>query len=116
MGFDEHKKHLNQELEQFTSILNEILPRYLTLMNKKNANEKEEKELGEMENYLIEVNGKITEIKTMLDQDLFGETMNHYYKAKQEALEGGGDAQKRLESLRKVFIQSIQNEDYFNWN
>ena len=116
MGFDENKKLLNQELEQFNSILNEILPRYLTLMKKKEVTPEEEKELGDIEHYLIEVNGKITEIKTKLDQDLFGEKMNHYYEKRRGIMQNDDESQERLEKLRKHFIQSIQGDAIFNWN
>lgn len=116
MSLDEHKKQLNQELEQFNSILGEILPRYLTLMKKKNASMEEERELGEIEHFLIEVNAKIAEIKNKLDQDLFGQTMNQYYAAKQAAQKGDLEAQKRLSHLRSVFLESVQGDEFFNWN
>ena len=116
MGLDEHKKLLNRELEQFNSILGEILPRYIKLMKKKGTSVEEEKELGEIEHFLIEVNAKIAEIKNKLDQDLFGETMNQYYEAKQAAIGGDADAQKRVKKLRKVFLESVQGDDFFNWN
>ena len=63
MGLDEHKKLLNKELDQFNLILGEILPRYILLMKKKDITPEEEKELGEIEHFLIEVNGKIAAIK-----------------------------------------------------
>lgn len=116
MGLDEHKKLLNQELEQFNTILGEILPRYILLMKKKGASKEEEKELGEIEHFLIEVNAKIAEIKNKLDQDLFGETMNLYYAAKQAASNGDQYAQKRLDKLRTVFLESVQGDAFFNWN
>lgn len=116
MGLDEHKKLLNQELEQFNSILGEILPRYIALMKKRNATAEEEKELGEIEHFLIEVNAKIADIKNKLDQDLFGETMNHYYEAKRAAMNGDVEAKKRLDKLRQVFIESVQGDEFFNWN
>jgi hypothetical protein len=116
MSLDEHKKQLNQELEQFNSILGEILPRYLTLMKKKNASMEEERELGEIEHFLIEVNAKIAEIKNKLDQDLFGQTMNQYYAAKQAAMNGDAEAQRRLSHLRSVFLESVQGDEFFNWN
>lgn len=116
MSLDEHKKLLNKELEQFNSILGEILPRYITLMKKRDATEEEERELGEIEHFLIEVNAKIAEIKNKLDQDLFGETMNHYYEAKRKAMSGDVEAKKRLDKLRQVFIESVQGDDFFHWN
>lgn len=116
MSLDEHKKLLNQELEQFNTILGEILPRYIMLMKKKGASAEEEKELGEIEHFLIEINAKIAEIKNKLDQDLFGETMNSYYAAKQAAMNGDVEAQRRLGKLRRVFLESVQGDEFFNWN
>lgn len=116
MNLEEQKKLLNHELEQFNSILNEILPRYIELIKNKDISTDEEKELGEIEHFLIEVNAKIAEIKNKLDQDLFGETLNHYYKAKQEAINGDPKAKKRLAHLRTLFIESVQNDEFFKWN
>jgi hypothetical protein len=116
MSLDDHKKLLNRELEQFNSILGEILPRYLDLMKKKGASDEEEKELGDIEHFLIEINAKIAEIKNKLDQDLFGETMNHYYAAKEAAMKGDSASQKRLDNLRRIFLESVQGNDFFNWN
>ena len=116
MNLEDHKKLLYKELDQFNSILGEILPRYIALMKKKNASLEEEKELGDIEHFLIEINAKIAEIKTKLDQDLFGETMNLYYKTKQAAKSGDLEAQKRLEKLRKVFLESVEGDDFFHWN
>lgn len=116
MNLEDHKKLLYRELDQFNSILGEILPRYIALMKKKNASFQEEKELGDIEHFLIEINAKIAEIKTKLDQDLFGETMNLYYKTKQAALSGDLEAQKRLDKLRKVFLESVEGDDFFHWN
>ncbi|MBL4862337.1 MAG: hypothetical protein JKY09_04900, partial [Crocinitomicaceae bacterium] len=59
MEFEKHKKLLNKELDQFNLILNEILPRYIKLMKKGDSTDAELKELGEIEHFLIEVNGKI---------------------------------------------------------
>ena len=116
MGFDKHKKLLNRELDQFNSILGEILPRYISLMKNKNPTIEEEKELGEIEHFLIEINSKIAEIKNKLDQDLFGETINTYYKIKQQAKEGDIDAKKRLDKMRKIFLESVQGDNIFHWN
>ena len=116
MSFEKHKQFLNKELDQFNSILSELLPRYVFLMQKKESTPEEAKELGEIEHFLIEVNGKIAEIKNKLDQDLFGETMDFYYKIKEEAKKGDIGAKDRLDRLRKSLIDSIQGDTFFNWN
>lgn len=116
MSFDKHKQLLNKELDQFNSLLSEILPRYVYLTQKKESTAEETKELGEIEHYLIEVNAKIAEIKNKLDQDLFGETMDFYYRVKAEAAKGDEQAKERLIRLRKSLKESIQGDTFFNWN
>lgn len=116
MGLDRHMKILTEELEHFTSILNEILPRYTQLVQKLTLNDDEIKELGDIEHFLIEVNGKIAEIKSKLDQDLFGETMNLYYIAKEKAIKGDVKAIKQLDVLRNHFQEGLKGDLFFNWN
>ena len=116
MEFERHKRLLNKELDQFNLILSEILPRYISLMKKDDINEEELKELGELEHFLIEINGKIASIKTKLDHDLFGETMDEYYRVKELASQGDTLARKRLDQLRETFSNSIKGDTFFNWN
>lgn len=116
MDFNQNKKTLNKELEQFTGILNELLPRYSKLMNKEKINALELKELGEIEHFLLEVNSKITEIKDLLDQNLFGHSLDLYYKYKEKALKGDRNAQQKLERLRNFFNESLKKEIFVNWN
>lgn len=115
-NFDKHKRLLNKELDQFNSILGEILPRYVALMKKSDSNEAELKELGEIEHFLIEVNAKIATIKNKLDQDLFGETMDLYYQVKKKASTGDLQAKEHLSKLRSSLRDSIQGDTFFNWN
>lgn len=116
MDFNENKKTLNRELEQVLSILNELLPRYTNLIKKDNINSLELKELGEIEHFLIEVNSKIAEIKDMLDQNLFGHSLDLYYKYKEKAKYGDVNALQKLNRLREFFNESLQNETLINWN
>lgn len=116
MEFEKHKKLLNEELDHFNMMLAEILPRYLELVRKTDVDEVELKELGEIEHFLIEVNAKIAEIKSKLDHDLFGETLDEYYKVKHKALAGDPVAKKKLVKLRDSFSESIKGDVFFNWN
>jgi hypothetical protein len=116
MEFEKHKRMLNQELDHFTVMLSEILPRYLELMRKKDISDNENKELGELEHFLIEVNSKIADIKSKLDHDLFGETINEYYKIKEQALQGDVEAKEKLDKLRSTLSDSIKGDLFFNWN
>jgi len=116
MSFEKHRQLLNQELDQFNALLGELLPRYVLLVRKENCTAEELKELGEIEHYLIEVNSKIANIKNRLDQDLFGETMDLYYKVKAEAEKGNPKAEKRFEQLKNSLSASIKGDVFFNWN
>lgn len=116
MNLEEHKRLLNQELDRFNALLSEILPRYVLLMKKRDCTPEEEKELGNIEHLLIEINGKIAEIKNKLDHDLFGETMNIYYQAKEDAKKGNLEAKIKLDKLRKRLMESVQGDVFFNWN
>ncbi len=116
MNFEKHKKLLNQELEQFSFLLSEVLPRYIFLVRKKDINPEELKELGDIEHFLIDINGKIAAIKHQLDHDLFGETMELYYEVKGRALKGDPEAQKQFVNLRKLLMGNIKGDSFFNWN
>lgn len=116
MDFNENKKTLNRELEQFLGILNELLPRYSALIKKDNINDVELKELGDIEHFLIEVNSKIATIKDMLDQNLFGHSLDLYYKYKEKAKLGDANAQQKLNRLREFFNESLKGENLVNWN
>ncbi len=116
MDFNQNKKTLNSELEQFSGILNELLPRYNKLINKTNINSLELKELGDIEHFLIEVTAKISSLKDMLDQNLFGHSLDLYYKFKEKALKGDVSAQLKLERLRNFFDESLKKEIFVSWN
>ena len=116
MDFNEKKKTLSRELEQFVGILNELLPRYTELMNQNKINTKEIKELGEIEHFLLEVNSKISEIKKVLDQNLFGHSIDLYYKYKEKAKKGDFESQKKLDRLREFFVDALESEVLVKWN
>lgn len=116
MDFGKHKEKLHAELDRFALMLGEVLPRYLELMKKKDPNSEDLQELGELEHTLIEVNAKIAALKSKLDHDLFGETLDQYFKLKREAAEGDISAKKRFDKLRDVFKESLRDDTFFNWN
>lgn len=114
--FKQNKIALNHELEQFKTILDQLLPRYSFLLKKDNLSKKELKELGDIEHYLIEVNSKITTIKEMLEEDLFGHSLDIYYKLKKKAVLGDSAAAAKLERMRETFEESFKGDRIFNWN
>lgn len=115
-NFSENKDEINRELAQFIQTLNEVLPRYSMLLKKMHMDDKELKELGELEHFLIEINAKITEIKNMLEHDLFGYSIDYYYQLKQQAGEGNKDALLKLERLRDAFRESLKGDTLMIWN
>lgn len=116
MNFKQNKDALNRELEQFINTLNELLPRYSKLLRKSTLSNDELVELGDIEYFLIEVNTKISEIKNMLEHDLFGHSLDTYYKLKEKALEGEVVSQLKFNRLRQTFVNSLKEGDIINWN
>jgi hypothetical protein len=116
MNFNESKKSLSEELDQFMNILNDLLPHYERLMNQQSLNKDELKELGEVEYFLIEVNAKINDIKNKLDEHLFGHTLDLYYKYKEKAKAGDLNAIQKVNRMRDIFKNTLEGEAMVNWN
>ena len=116
MDFRTNKDALNKELEHFIVLLEEILPRYSFLLSKADINSGELKELGEIEHFLIEVNAKIAVIKGKLEQDLFGHSLDMYYKLKAKATIGDVVAAAKLKTMRDIFEESLAGGSLINWN
>lgn len=116
MNFNENKKSLSDDLDQVINILNELLPHYERLMNKKILNPEELKELGDVEYFLIEVNAKINDIKSKLDQHLFGHSLDIYYKYKAKAKKGDLYAIQKVNRMRDFFTNTLKGDALVNWN
>lgn len=116
MNFRQNKDALNRELEQFIATLNELLPRYSKLLRKPVLSNDELGELGDIEYFLLEVNTKISEIKNILEHDLFGHSLDTYYKLKQKALEGEVVSQLKYNRMRESFVESLDDGKIINWN
>jgi hypothetical protein len=116
MDFKANKDSLNRELEKFLSMLEELLPRYSALLRKKNISKTELTELGEIEHYLIEVNAKISSIKGKLEEDLFGHSLDIYYKLKRKARLGDEIAAAKLDKMKEIFEESLSGGSIVNWN
>ncbi|MCE3296322.1 MAG: hypothetical protein K0R65_2036 [Crocinitomicaceae bacterium] len=116
MDFRAYQKELSKELDQFTKLLNEALPRYTDLVRKINISDSELVELGELEYFLIEVNGKIAELKKQLEHDLFGLSLDLYYKLKQRASQGDLKAARKIVTMRAAFNKSLRGNNLINWN
>lgn len=116
MDFRANKDALNKELEHFISLLEEMLPRYSVLLRKSDISSLELKELGEIEHFLIEVNAKISIIKGKLEQDLFGHSLDTYYKLKAKAQNGDQNSAAKLKKMRDIFEESLEGGSLVNWN
>lgn len=115
-NFKENRKELDEELERFIALLNQLLPHYHFLLKKTDLNEEELNKLGEIEHYLIGVNSKIMEIKGKLEQDLFGQSLDTYYKLKTSAYEGDPQSKLKLEKMRDTFADALNSGDIINYN
>lgn len=115
-NFSENKDEINKDLTQFIRTLSEVLPRYSLLLKKSDISPIELKELGELEHFLIEINAKITEIKNMLEHDLFGHSIDYYYLTKNKAAKGDIEAKMKLDRLREAFCESLKGDTLINWN
>lgn len=114
--FKQNKEALDRELKRFMAILDELLPRYSFLLEKKDIAPEEITELGDIEHYLIEVNSKISGIKSMLEQDLFGHSLDIYYKLKAKATTGDVVAMVKFERMKVSFEESLKSGNILIWN
>ena len=116
MGFKEQQAAIEKELDRFMDLLGIMLPRYNSLLKQSHLNSSEIHELGELEHFLIGVTGRISEIKNLLETDLFGHSLHQYYKAKIKAEKGDSEASEKLEHLKKTFSDALESGSLVNWN
>lgn len=116
MDFNDNIDAINRELEHFIDLLNKTLPRYSMLLKKENINPQELKELGDIEYFLLGVNAKITEIKKKLENDLFGLSLDAYYKLKKRAAQGVSVAERKFEIMKDAFNEALKGDTIINWN
>ena len=114
--FQEHQGALDKELERFIEMLNQLLPKYHSLLKKENLDKAELVRLGEIEHYLLGVNSKIMEIKGQLEQNLFGKSLDTYYKLKSNAMNGDPHSRLKMEKMRDAFSEALQSGDIINLN
>ncbi len=116
MNLDDNKEAVSKELELFMTYLSKNLLEYSTLLKKENITPEELKKLGEIEYFLIEVNAKISEIQKLLENELFGNSLDLYYGMKREAISGDKNAQKKQDVLLDSFNESLRGGKIVNWN
>lgn len=116
MGFKDQQAAIQRELDRFIDLLGILLPRYSDLLKDDHLSDEELKELGEMEHFLIGVNARVTEIKQLLEQDVFGHSIDFYYKLKEDAIKGNEFAQRKMEKMRNTFNESLKAGGIILWN
>lgn len=116
MGYRNQQAAIQRELDKFIELLEVILPRYSGLLKIDDPTAEELRELGELEHFLIEMNGRIAEIKQMLEHDVFGHSLDVYYKLKEKAKSGEPGSEAKLNRLRESFNESLHGGTFINWN
>jgi hypothetical protein len=116
MGLKDQQAAIERELERFMDLLNSMLPRYSKLLKQTKLTDEELMELGEIEHFLIGVTGRISEIKRRLEQDVFGHSLDSYYKTKIKAQLGDEHAIKKMNKLRDTFHDSLQSGSMILWS
>jgi hypothetical protein len=115
-NFHEQQGALDKELERFIELLDQLLPKYQFLLKKDQLNQNELVRLGEIETYLLSLNSKIMKIKGELEQNLFGKSLDTYYKLKNQAIEGNPQSRLKMEKMRDAFSEALQAGDIINLN
>lgn len=116
-NFKETQLKLNQELENFSAIIQLVLPKYLTLIAQPTLNQSELIELGEIEYYLLEVNDKLNCLRELIAKHLFGNTIDLYYHQKKTLLKSNKQKTKhQLEKLKVAFEKEIREGGIIIWN
>lgn len=116
MGFKEQQAAIQRELDRFIDLLGILLPRYSGLLKRTDLSEKELNELGEIEHFLIGVTARVTEIQQLLEQDVFGHSLDLYYKLKHQARLGDENAALKMHKLRDTFKETLKNGGIMRWN
>lgn len=114
--FPKNREDVNKELTRFVEMLNELLPKYAQLLKKVNLSAEEIEELQQTECFLSEINDKISKIKTMLENDLVGHSLDHYYQLKKMAAKGDVEAKSKLDNMHDLFAESLKGNTIVNWN
>jgi hypothetical protein len=116
MNLSQKISQMDKELSNFSIALNQLLEKYARMLKSKDLSEIELTELGNIEHFLIDLNVKISTLKRTLSHDLFGLSIDRYYKIKEKALLGDVRAQQKLAVMRASFGEVLKNEMFTTWN
>ncbi len=116
MKLERQYQTIQRELDSVQESIRVLLPRYITLINQKELDEFEVLELSEIEHLLIEINGRIAEMKHTLEHGVFGEGLHAYFSTKNKALQGDSIAEKKYSHLRKIFEQTLKDGNLIELN
>lgn len=113
--FDKYMSNLRFDIERVLDQIKSLLPKYAELKSKSNLSPLEKKELGDIEYILIEASPGIEELHNLIKKDVFGTTLDHYYKTKELAKNGNIRAKEELDRLRKSMLTDFfENEEILN--
>ena len=107
---------LRGNIESLINELNKMAPRYHKLKAKDMLSDAERKELGEIEYFLIEISPQLERVKNLINQDLYGMSVDFYYKLKMKAQNGDIDAKKMIDKLRPGLLEAMGKSAYEHWN
>jgi hypothetical protein len=116
MGYKEQNSQMHKELERFVSLVANVRTKYTRLMNKGELNDQELEELGEIEYFLISALSRLDDFKAILEQDVFGHSLQLYNDLKSRASLGDIQAERKLNRLRETFHESIFSGGVVHWN
>lgn len=104
-----HLRNLEQEMY-------EVIHRYIALMMKENPEKKDLSDLGELEYFLIAMDARIRHISYILEQELFGTSMERLLQMKNKAKAGNLIAKLKYDEMRKGFQDSLNAGVIFSLN
>lgn len=111
-----NNENLLRHLSNLERALTEVIPKYLELVGKDKLNKQELSELGELEYFLMDIDSRIKHITQMLEQQLYGSTMERMLKMKDKARSGSLTAKLKYDEMRKSFQEMLTSGVIFEWN
>ena len=111
-----NNENLLRHLSNLELALTDVIPKYLELVARDKLNKQELTELGELEYFLMEIDSRIKQITQMLEQQLYGSTMERMLTMKAKARSGSMTAKLKYDEMRKNFQEMLSSGVIFEWN
>ncbi len=116
MNSNVNNENLHRHLYNLELALVEIIPQYIALLNKEKLNKKDLLRLGDLEYLLFDINSRIKHISSLLQQELFGTSLDQLFKMKNLAKKGSLHSKLKYDELRKGYQVLLKNGSIFDWN